>query len=803
MKEAVVKMLKKLSKERAQKACKDFNEIQDRLNVLQQRMSGLHDNEVKKEIVLNEFEAENSRLHKHIERKAAGAKIRSRCKYYEYGEKGTKYFLGLEKVKYSNKTIKILQCEDNTVTRDEKKILKEQFNFYRKLYSKDPKVRFILQNNNMHTLNEAETKMIDEEFTLEDFTNALKNMSRNKCLGNDGLSMEFYVIFWDKLGSLIWDAMKLSHKRGMLYRSARRGVISLIPKKLKDATLLKSFRPLCLLNVDCKILTKMLADRLKPFLERIIGPQQTGYVPDRFIGINLRKMIDLLMYLEREEVPAVLLSLDFEKCFDSISHEALYKSLEYFGIGEYYISWVKVVYNNFELCTINNGRWTKYFPQERGVHQGCALSGPIFLFVTEILAINVKNNKLIQGIKIGENEEVISQYADDANIWSLYKEESINAVIEELKKFRKSTGLKVNYEKSTIYRVGSLRNEDKKLKLDKPFKWASGRVDTLGLVVNIQDLQSCDDDNYDKILEKMASTLNLWKSRGMSLLGKIEIVNSLIGSLFVYKMQVLPVASKQVHARINKLVTDFIWNARKPKIRTETLSLSKECGGRKLVDTYKRDCALKIEWIRRIIEMHNPILCGLAFYHMNVEIRNHLIWECNFAAQDVADINCQHPFWNDVMTQWAELNYKIPDSQEEVANQILWYNSHLKVGGKLYLKRKLYEKGILYVKDLFVGPITMSFNEMKDSYGQDIKAMDYNTIMSTIPSHWKDILKHSIPVDLEHYSTVCELLDKNKWSKIVYAKNIHDNEYLEKCKNLLVKNTAGTNRSHRHKESFP
>ena len=169
----------------------------------------------------------------------------------------------------------------------------------------------------------------------------------------------------------------------------------------------------------------MLTNRIKPFLEKVIGPQQTGYVPGRYIGVNIRKLIDLLLFLEREEIQAVLIAVDFEKCFDSIKHDALFEALRYFNVGEYFISWIKTIYNKFEFCVTNNGRSSIYYTHGRGVHQGSALSGPVFLFTAEILALNIKANSKIKGIQTGQATETVAQYADDTNIWSLLDEQSI------------------------------------------------------------------------------------------------------------------------------------------------------------------------------------------------------------------------------------------------------------------------------------------------------------------------------------------------------------------------------------------
>ena len=91
----------------------------------------------------------------------------------------------------------------------------------------------------------------------------------------------------------------------------------------------------------------MITNRLKVYLSVVIGLQQSGYIPGRFISLNIRKLIDIIAFLEREDHAAVLIAVDFKKCFDSIEHEAMYSALREFNLGEYLISWVKMVYNNF------------------------------------------------------------------------------------------------------------------------------------------------------------------------------------------------------------------------------------------------------------------------------------------------------------------------------------------------------------------------------------------------------------------------------------------------------------------------
>ena len=709
-------------------------------------------------------------LNKHIEHIARGASIRSKTNWYVQGESNSKYFLGLEKVKASNKTLKAIICEDGSITRQQKKIIREQFKFYKKLYAKNPEIEFALKNETTQKLSQDQKQELDTPFTFEEFTQALKGMAKQKSPGSDGLSCEFYVVFWSRIGKLVWQAMQVSHKRGRLYKSARRGIISLIPKKDKNPMDIQGWRPLVLLNVDCKILTRMLALRLKTVISCIIGPQQTGYVPGRDISFNIRKLIDMLMYLEREEIPAVVLTVDFYKCFDSVNHDSLYKSMRYFNVGEYYISWIVTVYTDFELCVTNNGHRSEYFTQTAGVHQGCAFSGLGFLFCAEILAINIKNNKKIKPIPVNGNTEVISQYADDTSIITVFEQEAIQAVVDEFELFYRNTGLKVNYEKSTIFRVGAIRNSNAKIKTTKNFKWQNGTIDVLGILIEINSLNELEDSNYGKVLEKAAAIIKSWSARRLTILGKTQVVNSLIGSLFVYRMQVLPTISKTLEAKLKQLLSDFIWCAKKPKIRMNTLTVSKEQGGCRLVDLKKRDMSLKVQSIKKIYA-NDPMLASLAYYHINTGIKNELFWQCNFAPRDIKQFKCKSTYWQDVLGAWASFNHSTPETPEQIANEIIWYNSHITVDKKIVFCEKWYQKGIIYIKDLYVQNHVMSLVEFQDIWGSTEDVMTYNSIVSAIPTQWKRKMStmESDVNEAEWQSKYEYLQSKEKWSSHVYS----------------------------------
>ena len=157
-------------------------------------------------------------------------------------------------------------------------------------------------------------------------------------------------------------------QKGSLSISQKRGIISLIPRKNKDKTLLENLRPISLLNVDYKILTKSIAKRLEKILPKIINSDQTGYIKGRFIGENVRLIQDVMFHTKQEEKPGIFLGC--RKAFDTIEWNYLRAVLQTFNFGPDILNWFQVIYNQASSCVLHNGHASDFFLLERGVRQG-------------------------------------------------------------------------------------------------------------------------------------------------------------------------------------------------------------------------------------------------------------------------------------------------------------------------------------------------------------------------------------------------------------------------------------------------
>ena len=107
-------------------------------------------------------------------------------------------------------------------------------------------------------------------------------MPSSKTPGTDGLPCKFYKVFWSDVGQIFINSLNYSYESGRLSISQRRGIIKLIPKKGSYLNLVRSWRPLALLNCDYKIATKAISNRIKTVLPTLISNDQTGFIKDRF-----------------------------------------------------------------------------------------------------------------------------------------------------------------------------------------------------------------------------------------------------------------------------------------------------------------------------------------------------------------------------------------------------------------------------------------------------------------------------------------------------------------------------------------
>ena len=153
-------------------------------------------------------------------------------------------------------------------------------------------------------------------------------MKDGKSPGNDGLTKEFFVCFFDEVTPLLIQSLNYPFTVWELSTSQKQALITLIEKKGEDNILVKNW-----MNFDTKIASKVIALRMKMVLSSIINYDQTAYVENRYSGESIRVMDDILYHAEQENLDGILFAADMEKAFDSLEHNFIFATFTRFEFG--------------------------------------------------------------------------------------------------------------------------------------------------------------------------------------------------------------------------------------------------------------------------------------------------------------------------------------------------------------------------------------------------------------------------------------------------------------------------------------
>ena len=229
-------------------------------------------------------------------------------------------------------------------------------------------------------------------------------------------------------------------------------------------------------------------------------------------------------------------------------------------------------------CVGNNGFYSDYFAITRSIRQGCPISALLFILVLEILAINIRSDENILGVKLNNTEFKLSLMADDMTL-IIANIESLNIAVKIFKTSEGFSRLKLNLSKTEIIPIGKLRNIQT-TKLNKDIETVSikhGPFKALGIWFsnNIQEVNTL---NFSDRLQNMDKIINMWKCRGLSLKGKITIIKALIlpQVQFLFSMLFVPY---NVQRQIDEKLFKYLWDGKPAKIKRAAIIASIENGG--------------------------------------------------------------------------------------------------------------------------------------------------------------------------------------------------------------------------------
>ena len=319
-------------------------------------------------------------------------------------------------------------------------------------------------------------------------------------------------MFWCKLKSLILKAFNLSYQKKTLSVTLGQSIINCIPKGDKPRHFLKNWRPISLLCVLYKLISTVVANRLKTVLHYLIWESQCGFMQGRYIGEVTRLIYDIMNYTEKNKIDGLLMLIDSEKAFDSISWSFMFNVLEKLGFGQGFIEWIKILNKNITASVIQAGVKSEFFKIERGCKQGDPIAAYLFILCTQIMTYMITQNKEIKGLIIANHNIKLCQFADDTTLILNGSDQSLQAALNTIEIFGSFSGLKMNTTKTKVISIGRKKHSRDKLNVTSKLEWGTNSFKLLGLQFSV-DLEKIPSMNYTCALEKARKLLLNWNKR--------------------------------------------------------------------------------------------------------------------------------------------------------------------------------------------------------------------------------------------------------------------------------------------------
>jgi hypothetical protein len=544
-------------------------------------------------------------------------------------EKPTKRFLDLAHNISKGDSLNRITNDDGMPFNTPADLEKHLTNFYAKLYRKDPEVTGSIEDFlgpdicshpvvSNSKLTPEQVEELDADLTFEEIHKAMNESNAKSAPGMDGYSGRFIKKFFYIIGRPLFKCFQLCLEEKSLLDMFAIAQIKLIPKK-GDTTKVKNWRPISLLSNFYKILSRAVNNRLKKVADRILSRAQKGFTQTRQIHEVIINLTETINQCEKRNIKGAMVCVDQAKAFDSVDHNYMVKVFKFFGFGDRFISWLSTIGTNRKACILlENGNKSVLFNLEKGTAQGDCPSPLLYNFCAQILIFKIELDPGIRRIDldsemgmepaedpipvpiVNDNESNFEtgkneSFADDSTTCTYFEYDDLNCLKNILIQFSGISGLKCNFDKTSIMRIGNLDGEVDRRILDLGFEIVDN-CKLLGFKFSNRDTLA--DSNAPQLIEKIKNTVRFWTPLNLSVAGKITIAKTLILPLFIYYGTIINFSQHQIdemEGAIERYVTRGL-NIAKDKIYADTGT-----GGLGLFKLSDFACTLQSYWIKRVL----------------------------------------------------------------------------------------------------------------------------------------------------------------------------------------------------------
>jgi exonuclease III len=549
-----------------------------------------------------------------LDSKIEGAVIRAKAMHLGEDDKPSHFFLKLEKKNGNSKTIHSLVVNgmDTTDQAELEYACREYYSTLLKKNNVDESAWNELMEE-LPSISKEDSALCDLPVTYEECKAAINQMADHKSPGSDGLPAEFYKLFFYLFGTeFVW---LINNHTGLLSDSQRIGIITLICKNSAKASDLGSWRPISLLNVDLKIISKVVLNKLKLVAQDIVGREQTCGVPKRSIFDNLHFLRNVFDYCKDRDLPCVALCFDQAKAFDSVDHSYLVHTLNKLGLGSNIIGLIKLLYNNIYSSVMVNGYCTEPFSVSRSMRQGCGLSPLLYAFCIEPLINKIRTSLLFKGIpmpSLSKTEARVAVHADDSTVLAA-DSASVTLALDLFHLYGRASGARLNYDKSVAYVPA---------KIPPLAGWPSwlktvDSVKICGIVFGRDAQSTMEMDLKDRI----DRNLSILRARRLTHIGRVVVINNIILAKVWYVASVT-ILTNNFLTWLQSRIFGFLWPTME-KIKRQTAYLPITEGGLGLINITAKCHALLTKHASQLIEKPDINWAVLASYWTALPLRQH------------------------------------------------------------------------------------------------------------------------------------------------------------------------------------
>lgn len=499
---------------------------------------------------------------------------KSREEWITSGDRNTRFYHASTVIRRNRSRVEALKNNEDDWITDPEELKKMVRDFFTKVFSED--------NDDYNrgairgaypVISQEKLNRVQETITGEEVRKALFQMAPWKAPGPDGLSAGFYQKTWTTTGENLINHVKDFMRSGQMPNGLNDTLIALIPK-VETPERVSQLRPISLCNVNYKVITKVLANRLKSILPDLIGPDQSSFVPGRQITDNIAVYQEALHLTKKGRKGYMMFKIDLEKAYDRLSWNFIRSSLKEIGLSEHWTSIIMKCVETSKLTIMWNGEKLENIIPERGIRQGDSISPYIFVICMERLSHLIKN-KVTQGkwkgIKMARKGPEISHlfFADDMVLFGEALPDQIQSVKDCLTMFERVSGQRVNLQKSQVY---FSTNVDRAKAEDLAGLAGIKQVHNMGSYLGVPSIQGrVKKDSYAYILDRVNSKLDGWKMKFLSFAGRQIMAQTILNTIPYYSMQTmfLPVG---VLEQIEQKIRTFLWGGSENKRRCNLVS---------------------------------------------------------------------------------------------------------------------------------------------------------------------------------------------------------------------------------------